>query len=106
MPKVSKYSKSKKPIRKSMRKSLKKPIRKSMRKSLKKSMRKPIRKSIRKSLKKFCRNKLSNKIKINMRETKSGNKRIKSPLQAIAIAYSQIRKKYPKCSKNLKKSKN
>jgi len=86
MPKVSKYSKSKKPIRKSMRKSLKKPIRKSMRKSLKK----------------FCRNKLSNKIKINMREMKSGNKRIKSPLQAIAIAYSQIRKKYPKCSKNLK----
>lgn len=54
-------------------------------------------------LKKFCRTKLSNKIKINMREYKKGNKKIKSPLQAIAIAYSQIKKKYPKCSRSLKK---
>ena len=83
MPKACKYSKSRK------------------------SKSKKIRKSMRKSLKKFCRSKLSNKIKINMREMKSGNKRIKSRLQAIAIAYSQIRKKYPKCSKSLvKKSKN
>lgn len=37
-----------------------------------------------------------------MKEYKSGNKKIKSPLQAIAIAYSQIRKKHPKCSKSLK----
>jgi hypothetical protein len=38
-----------------------------------------------------------------MKEYKSGNNKIKSPSQAIAIAYSQIRKKYPKCSKSLKK---
>ena len=54
-------------------------------------------------LKKFCRTKLSNKIKINMREYKNKSKKIKSPLQAIAIAYSQIKKKYPKCSRSLKK---
>ena len=53
--------------------------------------------------KKFCRSKLSEKIRINMREYKSGNKKIKSPLQAIAIAYSQIKKKYPKCSRSLKR---
>lgn len=88
MPKASKYSKLKKS-------------------KSKKIIRKYKSKSMRKSLKKFCRSKLSNKIKINMREMKSGNKRIKSRLQAIAIAYSQIRKKYPKCSKSLvKKSKN
>jgi hypothetical protein len=81
MPKSGKYSKSRKS-------------------KLKKSKSK---KPIRNSLKKICRSKLSNKIKINMREMKSGNKRIKSQLQAIAIAYSQIRKKYPKCSKVLKK---
>ena len=55
------------------------------------------------SLKNFCRSKLSNKIKINMKEYKQGNKKIKSPLQAIAIAYSQIKKKYPKCSRSLKR---
>jgi hypothetical protein len=38
-----------------------------------------------------------------MKEMKSGNKKIKSPSQAIAIAYNQIRKKYPKCSRFLKK---
>jgi hypothetical protein len=55
------------------------------------------------SLKKLCRSKLSKKIKINMNEYKKGNKRIKSPLQAIAISYSQIKKKYPKCSRSLKR---
>lgn len=60
-------------------------------------------KSKRSSLKYFCRSKLSNKIKINMKEYKQGNKRIKSGIQAIAISYNQIKKKYPKCSKSLKK---
>jgi hypothetical protein len=55
------------------------------------------------SLKSFCRSKLSKKISINIREMKSGNKRIKSPRQAIAISYSQIKKKYPKCIKSLKR---
>lgn len=53
----------------------------------------------------FCRSKLSKKIAINLKEMKSGNKKIKSPKQAIAISYSQIKKKYPKCVKSLKKSK-
>ncbi len=57
-----------------------------------------------KTLKTICRSLLSNKISINMKEFKSGNKKIKSPLQAIAIAYSQIKKKYPECSKSLKRS--
>ena len=64
---------------------------------------KKTRKTKRGSLKNFCRSKLSNKIKINMKEYKQGNKKIKSVLQAIAIAYSQINKKYPKCSRSLKK---
>ena len=38
-----------------------------------------------------------------MREYKEGNKKIKSDLQAIAVAYSQIKKKYPKCSRSLKR---
>lgn len=50
-----------------------------------------------------CKSKLKNKIKINIDEMKSGNKRIKSIKQAIAISYNQIKKKYPKCSKVLKK---
>uniref|UniRef100_A0A6C0I506 Uncharacterized protein n=1 Tax=viral metagenome TaxID=1070528 RepID=A0A6C0I506_9ZZZZ len=57
-----------------------------------------------KSLKTICRSLLSNKISINMKEYKSGNKKIKSPLQAIAVAYSQIKKKYPECSKSLKRT--
>ena len=56
-----------------------------------------------KSLKTICRNLLSNKISINMKEYKSGNNKIKSPSQAIAIAYSQIKKKYPECSKSIKR---
>lgn len=73
-----------------------------MKKNSKRSKRK---RSKRSSLKKYCRSKLSNKIKINMKEYKQKNKKIKSPMQAIAIAYSQIKKKYPKCSRNLKKVK-
>jgi hypothetical protein len=57
-----------------------------------------------KSLKTICRSLLSNKISINMKEYKSGNKKIKSHLQAIAVAYSQIKKKYPECSKSLKRT--
>ena len=79
-------------------KSYKNSKRKSTRSKSKKT-----RKTKRGSLKNFCRSKLSNKIKINMKEYKQGNKKIKSALQAIAIAYSQINKKYPKCSRSLKK---
>jgi len=64
---------------------------------------KKISRRARKSVKSFCRNKLSKKIAINLREMKSGNKRIKSLAQAIAISYSQIKNKYPKCVKSLKR---
>jgi hypothetical protein len=53
--------------------------------------------------KKYCKSKLKNKIRKNIDEMKFGNKRIKSIAQAIAISYSQINKKYPKCSKSLKR---
>lgn len=75
-------------------------------KNSKRKLSKRIRKSKRSkrgSLKNFCRSKLSNKIKINMKEYKQGNKRIKSAIQAIAISYSQVKKKYPKCSRSLKR---
>ena len=40
------------------------------------------------------------KVKKNIGEMKSRkNSRIKSPMQAIAIAYSQTRSKYPRCKK-------
>ena len=38
-----------------------------------------------------------------MKELKSGSKRIKSQSQAIAVSYSQIKKKFPKCSRSLKR---
>lgn len=60
-------------------------------------------KRISRSRKSFCKSKLSKKISINIREMKTGNKKIKSPKQAIAISYSQIKKKYPKCIKSLKR---
>ena len=43
-----------------------------------------------------CKKKLNSKIAINMEEYHSG--RWSSPKQAIAVSYSQMRKKYPKCN--------
>lgn len=43
----------------------------------------------------FCKKQLQKKIKINMGEYKSG--RWKSPKQAIAVSYSQVRRKFPQC---------
>jgi hypothetical protein len=48
-----------------------------------------------KSSKKLCRKRLSKKISVNMKEYKSG--RWKNRKQALAVSYSQIRKKYPEC---------
>jgi len=50
--------------------------------------------------KRYCREKLSQKIAINMRED-----RYVSQAQAIAVAYSQTRKKFPECKKYLSKTK-
>lgn len=46
-----------------------------------------------------CRKKLSKKISVNMREYKQG--RWKSPKQAIAVSYSQVRRSHPRCIKKL-----
>jgi hypothetical protein len=50
----------------------------------------------------MCRKKLSAKIGININEYKEG--RYSSPAQAVAVSYSQVKKKYPDCAKYLKKS--
>lgn len=54
------------------------------------------------STKTACRKKLSSKIGININEYKQG--RYVSPAQAVAVSYSQVKKKYPDCVKYLKKS--
>lgn len=43
-----------------------------------------------------CKTFLKEKIRENMKEYKQG--RFSSPKQAIAVSYSQTRKKYPNCS--------
>ena len=69
------------------------------RRSVKKSMKK-MRMGMRKSAK--CQKLLSNKIGINMAEYKQG--RYSSPKQAIAVAYSQVRKAHPTCKGPITKS--
>jgi hypothetical protein len=44
-----------------------------------------------------CHNYLKKKISINMSEKKKKNRRIRTTKQALAIAYSQTRRKYSKC---------
>lgn len=46
-----------------------------------------------------CRQHLSKKIAINMKEYKEG--RYVSPKQAVAVSYSQVKKLYPRCKKEL-----
>lgn len=50
-----------------------------------------------------CQKQLQNKIRINMREYKSG--RYVSPKQAIAVSYSQTKKRHPSCKRVLTKKK-
>ena len=52
--------------------------------------------------KSICRSRLSHKIRINMREYRSG-KRYNSPKQAIAVSYAQILRLFPKCKRSLRK---
>jgi hypothetical protein len=87
-----------------MRKSVKSRRKPSKRKVAKKSKRKTRRKTVKRRKlysKKNCKSKLSRKIKINMKEYKSG--RYKSRQQALAVSYSQIKKKYPRCKRFFKK---
>ena len=48
-----------------------------------------------------CKKYLQNKIRINMDEYKTG--RYKSRSQAIAVSYSQVLKKHPRCKKSLRR---
>jgi N-acetylmuramoyl-L-alanine amidase CwlA len=97
--------KSRKSSRKSVRKS-RKSSRKSMRKSRKSSRkyvrksRKSSRKSVRKSMGKrerSCKDLLKEKVGINIGEFENG--RFSSKKQAIAVAYSQVKKMKPSCGK-------
>ena len=54
------------------------------------------RRTSRRSKKSKCSQRLSKKIAINIREGLYSSR-----AQAIAVAYSQIRKKYPHCSRSL-----
>jgi hypothetical protein len=44
-----------------------------------------------------CSNYLKKSIQQNMEKYKSGNSRLKTSKQAIAVAYSMTKKKFPKC---------
>jgi len=48
-----------------------------------------------------CKKFLKDKIRINIDEYKSG--RYSSRSQAIAVSYSQVLKKHPKCKKSLRR---
>jgi hypothetical protein len=61
------------------------------------------RKSKSRKRKSKCVKYLQKKIGINMKELKNGLYVSRS--QAIAVAYSQVRKKHPSCKRILKKSK-
>lgn len=50
---------------------------------------------------KRCKKLLKNKIKINMHEMKEG--KFKHRGQALAVSYSQIKKKCPECKKYFKR---
>ena len=55
--------------------------------------------SIQQLSKKYCNKRVSQKVGINIREGKYS-----SHQQAIAVAYSQVRKMYPSCRKFLERS--
>jgi hypothetical protein len=96
-------------VRKSLRKSRRprksntKPRKSVKIAKMRKSNTKP-KKSVRKSRKSRvgkCKKLVYKKVAINLKEYKEG--RYLSPQQAIAVAYSQIREKYPSCKKYLTK---
>jgi hypothetical protein len=55
----------------------------------------PRKKTSAKKSKKQCKDLLQKKIRINITEFKKG--RWKSPKQAVAVSYSQIRQRFPEC---------
>lgn len=79
------------------RRSAPKARRSRSRKQSRKQSRKRSRSSILKAKKTRCSNLLKKKISINMKELKKG--KFKNRAQAIAVSYSQVKKKYPSCAK-------
>lgn len=72
--------------------------------SRKKSIKRSVKKSMKMKMKSTakCQKLLSRKIGINMGEYRQG--RYSSPKQAIAVAYSQVRKEHPTCKGPITKS--
>ena len=101
--KTRKSTRKSRKVRKSTRKSRK--VRKSTRKSRKaRKSRKSSRRSRRKSIGKrerACKDLLKEKVGINLKEYEDG--RYLSRQQAIAVAYSQVKKMKPSCSKYFKR---
>lgn len=99
----SRRSPSRKSSRRSSRKSSRKSSRRSSirspsrssRRSPRRSSRSPRRRSRVPKKTKECRRFLSRKISRNMDEFKEG--RYSSPQQAIAVSYSQVRRRHPSC---------
>ena len=61
-------------------------------------------KKVVRSKKASCLLSLRRKIKVNMKEYKSG--RWVSPKQALAVSYSQVKKRRPECKRYFKRSRN
>jgi hypothetical protein len=71
-----------------------------VKKSTKRSAKRSTKKSTKKSPKRksLCKQRLSKQIAENIKEGRFSSKQ-----QAIAVAYSQVQKKYPHCKRYLKK---
>ena len=85
----------------SKRRSIKKS-RKSKKRSVRKSKKKSMRKSKKKSKSRSPRSKRCHKLlqeKINMKEYEKG--KYKSRGQALAVSYSQVKKRHPSCKRSL-----
>lgn len=67
----------------------------------KKDLIRMLRSGTKKATKKVCKDKLNEKIRKNMNEYKKG--KIKSRRQALAISYSQVKRKIPQCTTYFKR---
>lgn len=77
-------------------------MRRISRKFVKRSKKRSVKRSRKRSVRRYrskCKKYLRDKIAININEYKQG--RYTSKAQAIAVSYSQIRKKHPSCKRIL-----
>jgi hypothetical protein len=84
----------------SRKKSYRKTTKRGSRKTTKKGSRKTSKK--RSLTKRSCQTKLKNKIRMNMAEYKKG--RFSSRQQALAVSYTQVKKKSPGCKRYFKRN--